>query len=408
MVGTRHDGAASRQNPLLETIAAMFHRSSRALGPTASRTGPSERRYVAALLRSAGVDLDGVHPCDPRVHDERLFRRVLGGGTIAVGEAYMDGWWDCDGIDELVARILAARVDRTIRTWRDAAAFVRANLWNAGRRSQAFAIGEHHYDLGNDLFGAMLDPYMTYSCAYWKDGSDLDAAQEAKLDLVCRKLGLRPGMKVLDIGCGWGSFAIFAAERYGVRVVGVTVSAEQQRLATDRGHGLPVEFRLQDYRDVAERFDAVVSIGMFEHVGSKNYGTYFEVARRCLGEGGLFLLHTIGSHQSSSAGDRWITRYIFPGSHIPSAVEITRAIGHSFVVEDWQNFGADYDRTLLAWEQRFTARWTDLRTRYDERFRRMWRYYLLSCAGAFRARQLQLWQIVLSKGVLAGGYRGVR
>lgn len=368
----------------------------------------SDRGRVAALLRAAGVELDGPRPWDPRINDDRVFARVLGGGTLGAGEAYMDGWWDCERIDELVARVLKAGIDRTIRPWGTALAFVKAKLSNAGRRSRAFEIGERHYDLGNDLFEAMLDRRMTYSCGYWRDAVDLDAAQEAKLDLVCRKVGLRPGMRVLDVGCGWGSFAIFAAERYGARVVGVTVSSAQQRLAVARARGLPVEIRVQDYRDVDERFDAIVSIGMFEHVGAKNYRTYFDVARRCLSDGGLFLLHTIGAHESSAAGDRWIARYVFPGAHIPSPGEVTRAIGRGFVIEDWHNFGADYDRTLMAWEHRFAARWSELRARYGEWFRRMWRYYLLSCAGAFRARQLQLWQIVLSKGGVAGGYRSVR
>jgi cyclopropane-fatty-acyl-phospholipid synthase len=392
-------------------IASRPHTGSAAVLP--SRPVPAhadtpERRTVAALLRAAGVELDGERPWDPRVHDERLFARILAGGRLAIGEAYMDGWWDCDRVDDLVARVLAAGVDRRLHSWRDAVAVVRATLVNAGRRSRAFEIGERHYDLGNDLFEAMLDPTMTYSCGYWRHASDLASAQEAKLDLVCRKLGLRPGMTVLDIGCGWGGFAIFAARRYGVRVVGVTVSAEQQRLATERGRGLPVEFLLQDYRDLTGRFDAIVSIGMFEHVGAKNYETYFAVARRCLAEGGLFLLHAIGSQESSAAGDRWIARYVFPRTHIPSAVEITRAVGSSFVIEDWHNFGAYYDRTLLAWERRFAARWPELRARYDERFRRMWRYYLLSCAGAFRARRLQLWQLVLSPRGVAGGYRSIR
>jgi cyclopropane-fatty-acyl-phospholipid synthase len=253
----------------------------------------------------------------------------------------------------------------------------------------------------------MLDRRMAYSCGYWKDAADLDVAQEAKLDLICRKLGFRPGMRVLDIGCGWGSFAIFAAQRYRVTVMGITVSREQQHLAMERGSGLPVVFRLQDYRELRESFDAIVSIGMFEHVGVKNYRTYFETIRRCLRDDGMFLLHTIGSH-ASAAGDRWIGRYIFPRSHVPSADDVTRGLGRAFVVEDWHNFGADYDRTLLAWERNFVAHWDELRSSYDARFYRLWRYYLLSCAGSFRARRNQLWQIVLSRNGIPGGYRSVR
>jgi cyclopropane-fatty-acyl-phospholipid synthase len=363
------------------------------------------RDWFAARLRTCGVELDGPHPCDPHVHDARLFDRVLRDGTLGLGEAYMDGWWDCERLDELVARVVRAGLIGTIWGWRDALAVVMARLRNAGRRSRAFQIGTRHYDLGNDLFAAMLDRRMAYSCAQWDRASDLDAAQEAKLDMVCRKVGLAPGMRVLDIGCGWGSFAIFAAERYRVSVVGVTVSREQQRRAAELAGGLPVEFRFQDYRDLRDPFDAIVSIGMFEHVGAKNYRTFFEVVRRCLRKDGLFLLRTIGSLAPSPPGDRWIARYIFPNSHLPSMLEIVRAIGRSFVVEEWDNFGADYDRTLLAWERNFVAHWDALRPRYDGRFYRMWRYYLLSCAGMFRARHLQLWQLVLSRDGVSGGYR---
>jgi cyclopropane-fatty-acyl-phospholipid synthase len=375
------------------------------------RSGPVARRlraHFASILRRADVELDGRAPWDPRVHDDRLFARILVDGTLGLGEAYVDGWWDCPRLDELIARVARAGIAGAPRSWRDALAIAHAKIRNAGRASRAFDIATRHYDLGNDLFEAMLDRRMTYSCGYWREARDLDAAQEAKLDLVCRKIGLAPGMRVLDIGSGWGSFAIFAAERYGARVVGLTVSEPQQRLATERGRGLPVEFRLQDYRAVGETFDAVVSIGMFEHVGPKNYGTYFDVVRRCLRPDGLFLLHTIGSRAPSPAGDRWIARYIFPGAHLPSARELTRALGDAFVIEDWHNFGADYDRTLLAWDHNVRANWTRLRTRYDERFSRMWRYYLLSCAGAFRTRQNQLWQIVLSTNGVAGGHASVR
>jgi cyclopropane-fatty-acyl-phospholipid synthase len=366
------------------------------------------RALVGDVLERAGVELDGARPWDPQVHDERVFARILRHGTLGVGESYMDGWWDCDRLDELVARVLRAGAGGSLLGWRDAVAVLRARLTNANRVARAFDIGRFHYDLGDDLFAAMLDRRLTYSCGYWKDAADLDAAQEAKLDLVCRKLRLAPGMRVLDIGCGWGGFAIHAAERYGARVVGVTVSAAQQRVATERGRGLPVEFRLQDYRALDERFDAIASIGMFEHVGRKNYRTYLDVVRRCLAPDGLFLLHSIGCRRATASGDRWFQRYIFPGSHIPEAAEIVDAIGATFVIEDWHNFGADYDRTLLAWARNVAAAWRTLRARYDERFYRMWRYYLLASAGAFRSRELQLWQLVLSKDGVVGGYRSVR
>jgi cyclopropane-fatty-acyl-phospholipid synthase len=290
----------------------------------------------------------------------------------------------------------------------------RAVLWLAAVSSnpqstrRAFRIGRHHYDIGNELYERMLDRRMIYSCGYWREATDLDAAQEAKLDLVCRKLELAPGMRVLDIGCGWGGTARFMAERCGVEVVGITVSEEQVRVGRQVCQGLPVEIRLQDYRSVDESFDRVVSIGMFEHVGRRNYTTYMRQVRRCLKGDGLFLLHTIGGNRSVAANDPWIDRYIFPNSMLPSARQITQAAEGLFVLEDWHSFGADYDRTLVAWWSNLQARWPEIEDRYEPRFYRMWKYYLLSCAGSFRARSSQLWQIVLSPRGVAGGYRALR
>jgi cyclopropane-fatty-acyl-phospholipid synthase len=281
-------------------------------------------------------------------------------------------------------------------------------LTNLQSRSRAFIVGEQHYDLGNLLYQCMLDPRMTYTCGYWAKAGDLEQAQTDKLDLSCRKLGLQPGQRVLDIGCGWGSFAEFAARQYGVRVVGITISREQAELARQRCRGLPVDIRLQDYRELDEPFERIVSLGMFEHVGWRNYVTYMGVVQRCLADGGLFLLHSIGSNRSLAHADPWIDRYIFPNGGLPSIAQIGRAIEKDFVMEDWHNFGADYDRTLMAWHANFERHWPQLAGHYDQRFRRMWRYYLLSCAGAFRARDIQLWQIVLSKGGVPGGYFSVR
>jgi cyclopropane-fatty-acyl-phospholipid synthase len=254
----------------------------------------------------------------------------------------------------------------------------------------------------------MLDTRMIYTCAYWTKAATLDEAQENKLELTCRKLELERGMKVLDIGCGWGGFAKYAAERFGVSVTGLTVSAEQAKSARELCRGLPVEIRLLDYRQFHGQFDRVVSLGMFEHVGYKSYRVYMEKASRYLKDNGLFLLHTIGTNISSKWNDPWIDHYIFPGSLLPSIQQIGKAIEGLFVMEDWHNFGADYDKTLMAWHQNFVNHWDDLKGRYDEIFFRMWKYYLLSCAGAFRARKNQLWQIVLSKKGVPGGYVSLR
>jgi cyclopropane-fatty-acyl-phospholipid synthase len=282
---------------------------------------------------------------------------------------------------------------------------VRAWLSNPQRPSRAFRIGEAHYDLGNDLFRAMLDSRMVYSCGYWEGANDLETAQRQKLELICRKLALAPGQRLLDIGCGWGSLAQYAAAQYGVPVVGVTVSKEQAAMAKQRCAGLPVDIRLQDYRDVDGSFDCVASIGMIEHVGAKNYGAYFDKVRRLVAPGGLLLLHTIGNVATTQVTDPWIERYIFPAGKLPSLQQLADAAVGRFVIEDVHNFGADYDRTLTSWYRNFRAGWPALRKSYDDTFFRMWKYYLLTCAGAFRARSIQLWQLVLAADGVPGGYR---
>jgi cyclopropane-fatty-acyl-phospholipid synthase len=269
-------------------------------------------------------------------------------------------------------------------------------------------VGKEHYDIGNDLFRAMLDPYMQYSCGYWKQAETLEQAQQDKLKMICEKLQLKPGMSLLDIGCGWGGLAQYAAENYGVSVHGVTISAEQQKLAQERCRGLDVEILLQDYRDLNRQFDRIVSVGMFEHVGPKNYDTYFSVAARNLKPDGLFLLHTIGSNQTDLNVDAWIDKYIFPNGCLPSVRHIAEASEGRFVMEDWHNFGADYDRTLMAWFDNFKRAWPALSGHYSERFERMFTYYLNACAGAFRSRNIQLWQVVFSPTGVEGGVRVYR
>jgi len=366
------------------------------------------RTAAEQLLGLAGIAIDGDRPWDMRVHDERLFARVLAEGSLGLGESYMDGWWDAEQLDAFIARVLGAELDTKVQPWKEVLGVVWARVVNLQRRGRAFQIGRHHYDIGNDFFSRMLDKRMIYSCGYWNDASTLDQAQEAKLDLVCRKLGLRPGMRVLDIGCGWGGTAAFAAERYGVSVVGITVSQEQAKVARETCRGLPVEIRLQDYRDLDATFDRVLSIGMFEHVGRKNYDTFMRVVRSHLADEGLFLLHTIGGIRSVTRTDPWTERYIFPNAMLPSARQITAAIEGRFVLEDWHSFGPDYDTTLMHWHRNVETHWSELADRYDERFHRMWTYFLLSSAGGFRARKNQLWQLVLSPHGVAGGYRAPR
>ena len=368
-----------------------------------------EKQIIESLLADADITLNGSNSCDPQVHNENFYGRVLREGSLGLGESYMDGWWNCEKLDQFFHKILVADLDRRVRfNWNILFGFARNFVLNAGRKSKAFEIGKRHYDIDNDLYRAMLDKRLTYTCGYWKNVQDLDAAQEAKLDLVCRKIGLERGQKVLDIGSGWGSFIGYAAERYGVKTVGITVSKEQKALADKLYGNLPVETRLQDYRDINEKFDHIVSLGMFEHVGYKNYRTFMKVVHNALENGGLFLLHTIGGNYSVKITDPWIAKYIFPNSTIPSIQQIGRSIEGLFVMEDWHNFGADYDKTLMAWHKNFEDNWNTIKSNYDKEFYRMWKYYLLSCAGAVRARKNQLWQIILSKKGVSGGYESIK
>lgn len=320
----------------------------------------------------------------------------------------MDGWWECDRLDIFFHQVLKHKLDQQLpHHFKDTLRIAAARLTNLQSKKRAWIVGKEHYDLGNDLFSLMLDPYMQYSCGYWKEATTLATAQEAKLDMICRKLALEPGMSLLDIGCGWGGLAEFAARYYGVKVHGVTISAEQQKLAQQRCSGLDVTILLQDYRDLNEQFDRIVSVGMFEHVGPKNYATYFDVVDRNLKPDGIFLLHTIGAIKTDMSVDPWIDKYIFPNGCLPSVRHVADASEPHFILEDWHNFGADYDKTLMAWHERFLQAWPELADKYGERFKRMFSYYLNACAGAFRARDIQLWQIVFSRGV-EGGLRVAR
>ncbi|MCW5624371.1 MAG: cyclopropane fatty acyl phospholipid synthase [Burkholderiales bacterium] len=373
------------------------------------RTQSGAYKAVAQLLALVDVKLNGDRPWDLQIHDVRVPERVLARGSLGLGESYMDGWWDCAALDEFICRVLHGRLDEKVGTAALAVQGLRAKLFNLQNLRRTWQVGEAHYDLGNDFFAAMLDGNLAYTCGYWAQADNLEDAQNAKLDLICRKLGLQPGMRLLDIGCGWGSLMNFAARHYGVSCVGLTISQEQAAFGATRSGDLPVEFRLVDYRefnrDGHERFDRIASVGMFEHVGSKNHQAYFEMARRSLVDDGLFLLHTIGTNLRNTPTDPWIDRYIFPNGELPSLGQIADRSERIFLIEDVHNFGADYDRTLMAWHARFEAAWPAFAAQYGERFRRMWRYYLLSCAGTFRARTNQLWQVVMSPLGVPGGYR---
>jgi cyclopropane-fatty-acyl-phospholipid synthase len=367
------------------------------------------RARVQEILDLADVRLDGDRPWDIRVHDPGFSKRVLAQGSLGLGESYMDGWWDCERLDVLADRLLGAGLDERVKPDLSLVLTeIEARLWNLQTRTRARVVARQHYDLGNDFFAWMLDSRMQYTCGYWKHAATLEQAQEDKLRLVCDKLGLARGERILDLGCGWGAFARFAAERRGCRVTAVNISEEQVAFAREACRGLPVEVRKLDYRDVEGTYDRAVAIGLAEHVGYKNYRTFLETVHRCLVDGGLFLLHTIGSNRSRHATDPWIDRYIFPHSMLPSIAQLGEAFEGLFVMEDWHNFGADYDRTLMAWHANLAPHRAAMKDRFGERFVRMWDYYLLVCAGSFRCRKNQLWQVVLSKGGVRGGHASVR
>ncbi len=355
------------------------------------------KRRVRELLETADVRVNGDRPWDIQIHNENLYRCLLKKGSLGLGEAYMDCWWDAERPDEFFYHIFSADLEQKIReSW--PLFWLRLKSWigNPQKESRAYEIGKQHYDIGNELYEAMLDPLMMYTCGYWHGADTLAEAQEIKLDHICRILNLKAGDRVLDIGCGWGGFSRFAAEHYGTHVVGITVSNEQAKFARQRCKGLPVEIRLQDYRSVDETFDHIISLGMFEHVGRKNYRAYMQMVQHCLAPKGVFVLHTIGGNRSVINTDPWIEKYIFPNSMIPSVRQVGEAIDDVFVLENWSNHRHNYDKTLMAWYQNFKEHWPKLKQNYSKHFYRLWTYYLLASAGSFRAGKNNQWQIVLT------------
>ncbi len=369
------------------------------------------KTLVESLVRPAGIEIDGQGPAAIRIFNDDVYEIAITRGFNGLRDAYVDGLWDAERLDLVTEKMLSNRVPMP---WSDRAELVMSGLWSRviNRQTQSRnAQSRRHYDLGNDLYRAMLDQRMIYSCGYWRNATTLDEAQEAKLDLVCRKLDLQRGMRVLDIGCGWGGFAKFAAERYGASVVGITISVEQARLASSVCAGLPVEIRVQDYRELergGERFERLVSIGMLEHVGYQNYRRYLKIARACLVDDGLFLLHTIGGNLSMKSYDAWMNENVFPNAMLPSMEQLTAAAEGVMILEDCHNLGPDYAPTLMAWFENFDRAWPRFRNWYGERFYRVWKCYLLTCAGSFRARENQVWQMVLSPVGVRGGYTAAR
>jgi len=354
---------------------------------------------IRQLIESTGVTINGPNPWDIQVKDERWYARVWREQSLGLGESYMEGWWECERLDELFHRLLCGGIENNFTTnWRTMVYILPWVVFNLQSKARAHIIAEHHYDLDNDLFLSFLDPYNQYSCGYFEDTKDLNQAQLKKMALIAGKLSLSTADHVLDIGCGWGGLARYMAERFGCSVTAVNISREQLSYAREFCRDLPVTILDCDYRSINGRFNKIVSVGMFEHVGSMNYKTFMKMVHRCLDDHGIFLLHTIGSNQTVyTGGDPWLNKYIFPNGILPSIDQIALATEGLFVMEDWHNLGPHYDKTLMAWNDNFQHAWPALSSKYNTQFKRMWEYYLLSCAGIFRARGIQLWQIVMTK-----------
>ncbi len=366
--------------------------------------------FVKKLLKVADVSVDGTRPQDIRVYNDAFYARVIADGSLGLGESYMDKLWDANHLDAFFEKVIRANLERHVKLNRHTLlALIRANLTNMQTRARAKHVARKHYDESGVLPDAILDPYNQYTCAYFRDGTEnLNQAQEKKLDLICRKLQLKKEDRVLDIGCGWGGFAKYASKHIGCSVTGISISEEQIKYARNFCKGLPVEIRHCDYRDLEGMYDKVLTCGMVEHVGKKNYRTLFKIIHDHLSDNGLYLLHTIGSNTSTSIVDPFMDKYIFPNGMLPSQEQISHAANGLFILQDAQNLGKHYDPTLMAWNENFRKNWSSIADRYDERFRRMFEYYLLSCAGAFRAGAMQLWQMVFSKNRNVMDYRGPR
>lgn len=366
------------------------------------------------VLKEAGITINGKRPYDITVHNEQFYKRAIKEGSMGVGESYMEGDWTSKKLDDTFYRVFSARVDEKVKNNFKLAVHVAGGyLFNFQRaRRNAYKNAQHHYDIGNDLYEPMLGPTMAYTCAYWDRGAKtLDRAQTDKFDLICEKLGIKKGMKVLDPGCGWGGLSMHIARKYGAEVVCFTPAKEQIAYIKAHSKGLKVTPKLATWQDfeTKTKFDRVVSIGMMEHVGYKNYRSYIKKMNEFLKDDGMMLLHTIGGNRSTHRTDPWLEKYIFPGSMLPSIRQIATAIEGLFIMEDWHNMSTNYDKTLLSWYDNFKKSYPKLdHKKYDKRFYRMWEFYLLVCAALFRSRTTQLWQIVLSKDGVVGGYKSVR
>ncbi len=344
--------------------------------------------------------------------DPAVPRRIIANPSLAVGEAYMDGGLEVEGDDLraffafMIPNLNAAGVPWFQRPL-DMTRLALRRLRQFAPIGKAQANVAHHYDLSGALYDLFLDADRQYSCAYFeRDDMSLDAAQLAKKRHIARKLMIEPGMRVLDIGCGWGGMGLTLARDYGAEVVGVTLSKEQHAIATQRARdeGLEgkVDFRLCDYRELTGQFDRIVSVGMFEHVGVPHYNEYFGFIQRALKDDGLALIHTIGHLGPANEADSWMVKYIFPGGYAPALSEMQKAVDKQWLVPtDIEVLRLHYAKTLGHWYERFMDHLDEARALYDERFVRMWRYYLLSMEASFQVGTMLVYQLQLGKSLAA-------
>ena len=358
------------------------------------------------ILQKAGIEVNGNNPWDIQVKDKSGYIDTALFGTLGFGDAYINKKWEVEKMDVFFEKILKSK-SNNIGIFFEKIQRLRDWVINTQAGKKAFEVGEKHYDLGNEMYGHMLGESMGYSAGFYlKENNSLEEAQYEKFDRICRKLKLEPGMNVLEIGAGWGTFAKHAAKNYGVSVVGLTVSEEQKKFAEKRCEGLDVKFLLLDYQKIGSGynnyFDRVVSIEMIEAVGKKNFNTYFEIISRTLKDNGLCAIQAI---MGSGEHDTFISTRIFPNGILPSLLDISKNIEGKLKIKEVESFGSDYDKTLMSWDKNFRDNWDKIKNikskegkyLYDEKFYRMWRYYLMCCAGSFRAKHIDVWQIVFYK-----------